>query len=147
MSIRAEMARYRRDGWMDGQTAIQHYIVEDLAALLHPLHALLQRTKKWKWTKEFAEVFRIAKKRLSSAPMLAHYNPQLPLQLVGDASSYGVGAVLSHKYPDESERPVAYVSRTFLPSECNYTQIEKEGLALIFGIQKFHQFIYGRKFT
>ena len=79
--------------------------------------------------------------------MFAHYDPYLPLQLAGDASSYGVDAVLSHKYPDGSERPIAYVSRTLLPSERNYAQIEKEALALVFGIQKFHQFIYGRKFT
>ena len=58
-----------------------------------------------------------------------------------------MGAVLSHKYPDGSERPIAYVSRTLLPSERTYAQIEKEALALVFGIQKFHQFIYGRKFT
>ena len=121
--------------------------ISNLASLLHPLHSLLQHKKTWKWTKECKEVFRKAKKQLSSAPVLAHYNPQLPLQLAGDASSYGVGAVLSHKYPDGSERPIAYASRTLLPSERNYAQIEKEALALIFGIQKFHQYIYGRKFT
>ena len=121
--------------------------IPNLASLLHPLHSLLQHKKTWKWTKECKEVFRKAKEQLSSAPVLAHYNPQLPLQLAGDASSYGVGAVLSHKYPDGSERPIAYASRTLLPSERNYAQIEKEALALIFGIQKFHQYIYGRKFT
>ena len=121
--------------------------IPNLAALLHPLHGLLQHKQKWKWTKEYAKVFQKAKQQLSSAPVFAHYDPQLPLQLAGDASSYGVGAVLSHKYPDGSERPIAYVSRTLLPSERNYAQIEKEALALVFGIQKFHQFIYGRKFT
>ena len=121
--------------------------IPNLAALLRPLHVLLQHKQKWKWTKECAKVFQKAKQQLSSAPVLAHYDPQLPLQLAGDASSYGVGAVLSHKYPDGSERPIAYVSRTLLPSERNYAQLEKEALALVFGIQKFHQFIYGRKFT
>ena len=106
--------------------------------MLHPLHALLQCAKKWKWTKEYAEVFRNAKKQLSSPQVLAHYDPQLPLQLAGDASSYGMGAVLSHKYPDGSEQPVAYASRTLLPSEHNYAQIEKEALGLIFRFQKFH---------
>ena len=120
--------------------------IPNLAALLHPLHGLLQHKQKWKWTKEYAKVFQKAKQQLSSAPVFTHYDPQLPLQLAGDASSYGVDAVLSHNYPDGSERPIAYVSRTLLPSERNYAQIEKEALALVFGIQKFHQFIYGRKF-
>ena len=121
--------------------------IPNVASLLHPLHTLLQHKRTWKWTKECAEVFSKAKQQLSSAPVLAHYDPQLPLQLAADASSYGVGAVLSHKYPDGSERPITYASRTLLPSERNYAQIEKEALALIFGIQKFHQFIYGQQFT
>ena len=91
--------------------------IPNLSSLLHPLHNRLQHKKTWKWTKECANVFRQAKEQLSSAPVLAHYDSQLPLQLAGDASSYGVGAVLSHKYPDGSERPIAYASRTLLPSE------------------------------
>ena len=51
------------------------------------------------------------------------------------------------QYPDGTERPIAYASRTLLPSERNYAQIEREALSLVFGIQKFHQYIYGRKFT
>jgi len=121
--------------------------VSNLSALLYPLHNLLQHKKKWKWTAECAKVFKKAKEQLATAPILAHYDPQLPLQLAADASSYGVGAVLSHRYSDGSERPIAYASRTLLPSERNYAQIEKEALALVFGIQKFHQFIYGRQFT
>ena len=88
--------------------------IPNLAALLHSLHVLLQHKQKWKWTKECTNVFQKAKKQLSSAPVLARYDPQLPLQLAGNASSRGVDAVLSHKYPDGSERPTAYASRTSL---------------------------------
>ena len=45
------------------------------------------------------------------------------------------------------ERPIAYTSRTLTASERNYSQLEKEALSLVFGVQKFHQFLYGRDFT
>ena len=79
--------------------------------------------------------------------MLAHYDPQLPIRLAGDASSYGIGAVLSHVLADGTERPVAYASRTLLSNEQHYAQVKKEALCLIFGVQKFYQYIYGREFT
>ena len=71
---------------------------------------------------ECAEAFRQAKQSLSSEHVLA----QLPLKLAGDASCYGIGAVLSHQYPDGTERPIAYASRTLQPSERNYAQIERK---------------------
>ena len=49
--------------------------------------------------------------------------------------------------PNGEERPIAFASRTLQPSECNYAQLEKEALALIFGIKKFHQYLFGRRFT
>ena len=58
-----------------------------------------------------------------------------------------LAAVISHIAPSGEERPVAYASRTLSKSERNYAQIEKEALSIVFGIKKFHQYLYGRKFT
>ena len=91
--------------------------------------------------------FEELKSKMASTEVLAHYDTAVPLKLDCDASAYGVGAVLSHLYEDGSERPIAYASRTLSSAERNYAQIEKEGLALIFGVKKFHKFLYGRHFT
>jgi len=89
----------------------------------------------------------MAKEKIVSPNVLVHYNPSLPICLAGDASAYGVGAVISHVMKDEQERPIAFASRTLLSSERNYAQVEREALSLIFGIHKFHTYLYGRPFT
>lgn len=76
-----------------------------------------------------------------------HYDTKMKVILACDASPYGVGAVLSHRMPDGTERPVGFVSRTLTAAERNYSQLDKEGLAVIFGVKKFHNYLYGRKFT
>ncbi len=121
--------------------------IKQLSTLIYPLNQLLGKRVPWVWSKACQEAFEKLKARLASPDVLAHYDMNLPLRLDCDASGYGLGAVLSHTFSDGTERPIAYASRTLSAAEKNYAQIEKEGLALIFGIKKFHKYIYGRQFT
>ena len=121
--------------------------IPNLASITHPLNALLHNDCKWKWSEECMQAFNLAKEKLVSSDVLVHYDPKLPIKVAGDASAYGVGAVLSHVMEDRSERPIAFASRTLSASERNYAQVEKEALSLIFAVKKFHSYLYGRQFT
>ena len=117
------------------------------ATILHPLNALLCKNVKWKWSKKCQESFDTAKKALSSSSLLIHYDPALPIRLAADASAYGIGAVIAHVMPDGAECPIAFASRTLTSAEKNYSQIKKEALALVYGVKRFHTYLYGRQFT
>ncbi|CAG2207359.1 unnamed protein product [Mytilus edulis] len=118
----------------------------DLSATLSPLHNLLRKDITWRWTKECQEAFDKVKDLVTSDMILTHFNPELPVTLACDASPYGLGAVISHRYPNGSDRPIAFASRSLAPAEKNYSQIDKEALGIIWGIKKFHSYLYGRKF-
>ena len=130
-------------------TAENYYsrFLSNLSSVLAPLYQLLQKNKSWSWGKTQSQAFQEAKEAIASSKVLTHYDPELPLILECDASPYGVGAVLSHKMKDGLVRPIAFTSRSLTQAEKNYAQLDKEGLAIIVGIKRFHQYIYGRNFT
>ncbi|XP_031422660.1 uncharacterized protein K02A2.6-like [Clupea harengus] len=121
--------------------------IPNLASMLKPLHQLLCQDKVWKWTAQCDQVFAQTKEALVKSEALIHFDPSLPLQLACDASPYGIGAVVSHILANGEERPIAFASRSLNKAESNYAQIEREALGIVFGIRKFHQYLFGRKFT
>lgn len=118
----------------------------NLSTCLAPLYSLLQKKNHWSWGEKQRKAFEEAKTLLTSSSVLTHYDPSKPLILACDASPYGLGAVLSHKV-GEDELPIAFASRSLAPAEKNYAQIDKEALAIVFGVRHFHQYLFGRHFT
>lgn len=114
--------------------------------VLQPLYNLLKKEVQWNWDQNCEKAFENIKSLLTSAEVLVHFDSNLEMRLTVDASSYGIGAVLSHVFPSDVEKPIAYASRMLTASEQKFSQIEKEGLAIIYGVLKFNQYLYARKF-
>ncbi|KAJ1524581.1 hypothetical protein ONE63_011067 [Megalurothrips usitatus] len=91
------------------------------------------------------------KQLLKSDKLLMHFDPKLPIVIFCDASPYGVGSVLCHTVHLPSgkptERPVMFVSSILSSAQQNYAQVDREALAVIHAITKFHRFVWGRPFT
>ncbi|XP_064653072.1 uncharacterized protein K02A2.6-like [Lineus longissimus] len=120
--------------------------IPNMSTKFAPLYRLLRNNTPWQWSHECDEALQSVKDELTSDRILVHYDPAKPLILATDASPTGVGALISHRMEDGSERPIAFASRSLTDSERNYAQIEKEGLGIIYGVKKFHKYLYGRKF-
>ena len=69
------------------------------------------------------------------------------MKLHCDASFRGLGAVISHVYPDGSERPLSFASRSLSKAENNYSQIDHKALSIVWATKKFHMLLFAQPFT
>ncbi|GFW45315.1 transposon Tf2-8 polyprotein [Trichonephila clavipes] len=134
---------------LNGAPAIWQRYVDGLfqATIANPLNNLTRKNVRFLWSKDCQVAFEQIKKEICSPKILVHYDPSLPLTLASDASPVGIGCVLSHVYPDGSERPIAFASRTLSGSEKKYSQIDKEALSIVWAVRKFYLYLKGRRFT
>uniref|UniRef100_A0A8C7YWC8 Gypsy retrotransposon integrase-like protein 1 n=1 Tax=Oryzias sinensis TaxID=183150 RepID=A0A8C7YWC8_9TELE len=106
------------------------------------LRKLTHKDCEWSWNKQHEDAFIKLKGTITNAPVLKYYSPEEELTVQCDASDTGLGAALM-----QNGKPIAFASRALTQTERGYAQIEKEFLALVFSMEKFHQFTYGRKVT
>lgn len=119
--------------------------IKNLATILYPLNTLLKKGIQYEWTTKCEESFAKVKEEITSDNILVHFDPKLPLVLATDASPTGLGAVISHRYSDGSEKPISFASRTLTECEQKYSQIDKEATGIYWGLKKFFPYCYGRK--
>ena len=84
----------------------------NMCSILAPLSRLLQKQRPWIWGSEQESTFELAKDSLMSDKLLVHFDPERELVVSCDAYPYGLGAVLSHRMSDGSDKPVYYASRS-----------------------------------
>jgi len=101
------------------------------STVAEPLRRLTRKGVLWRWESEEDKAFQRLKILLSSDKVLVHFDPTLPVNISCDASNVGIGAVLFHCLPDGSERPIANASKSLTRSQRNYSQIQKEAMAIV----------------
>ncbi|XP_058170027.1 uncharacterized protein K02A2.6-like [Anopheles ziemanni] len=128
--------------------AVNYYgkFVPKMRDLRYPLDVLLKNESQFEWTRECEDAFRKFKEILASDLLLTHYDPNAEIVVSADASSVGLGATISHRFADGSMKVVQHASRALTKAEAGYSQIDREGLAIIFAVKKFHKMLYGRHF-
>jgi len=132
------------------KTELQQYLgmvtylgkfLPQLSTVTAPLGILLEKTTEWSWMEEQDKSFETLQNMVTEAPVLKFYDASRPVKLSVDASSCGIGAVLF-----QDERPITYASKAFTDTQKRYAQIEKELDAVMFGCDKFYQYLFGRVF-
>ena len=116
--------------------------VPKLTDVMRPISDLTHPDVEWSWTSSHDKAFEEVKHLLTVAPVLAYFDPSKELSIQCDASGQGLGAALL-----QEGRPLAYASRALSDTETRYATIEKEMLAIVFALEKWHQYTFGRPLT
>ena len=131
-----------------GMVTYSSKYIANFATVTSPLRDLTKKNTKFEWTQDHQKAFDDLTAALSSAKCMAYFDTQKETYVTLDASPVGVSAILSQKSTEQNdEKVVAYASRALTDVEKRYSQTEKEALAIIWGVEHFHLYLYGNDFT
>lgn len=130
-----------------GKLSWYRRFIPNFAKLTKPFTECLKKNKQIDITnKDYQNSFKTAKELISNPPILEFPDFSKKFILTTDASDYAMGSVIS-QIINGQEKPVAYASKTFNSAEQNYSTIEKELKSIIWSIDNFKPYLFGRKFT
>ncbi|KAK7910413.1 hypothetical protein WMY93_015097 [Mugilogobius chulae] len=123
--------------------------IPDFATIAEPLRAVLRDSTdlNFQWSVQAETSFTTLKGLIVNSPALALYDPELPTYVTTDASDYGLGAVMTQLHTEQSERVVAFASRTLSPAERKYSTVEREALACVWAVERWRTYLWGRHFV
>lgn len=120
--------------------------ISEFSKIARPLTDMLKKDKAFSWGSEQEKAFATLRDALCSKPILQFPDFTRPFVVTTDASGYAIGGVLSQGEIGK-DLPIAYASRLLNNAERNYSTIEKELLAIVYCVNYFRPYIYGRKFA
>ena len=118
--------------------------IEGYSKLTRPLTDITKKSLKFSWSDEYGRASEELKQRFTSAPILRHYDPELPCIIECDASDFPIGAVLSQEFAGRLH-PVAFQSRKMNKHEINYEIHDKELLAITAAFKKWRRYLEGAR--
>ena len=128
-----------------GLASYYRRFVSGFSEIAAPLHRLLQKGSKFRWTNECDAAFQQLIAQLESSPILGFPCLDREYILCTDASDAGVGAILSQKDNNGEEFVISFASKAFTGAEKRWTTMEKEAFTVVWGLQYFHAYVYGQK--
>src|SRR5437764_9421794 len=129
-----------------GLASYYRRFVKDFSKIVKQLMEIFQKDKNYEWKERQEKSFEELKRKLTKILILIYPDFDKIFTLYTNASGYALGSVLSQEDESKRERVVAYASRSLTKAEQNYSTTEKECLAVIWEIEKFYHYLYGRKF-
>ena len=120
--------------------------IQDYSKIVAPLTALTRKDTKFDFSDACWQAFEHLKQRFTTAPILRHFDPDLPCVVESDSSDYVSAGVLSQYDKDGILRPVAFFSKRLIPAECNYEIYDKELLAIIRCFEQWRPELEGAAF-
>ena len=124
-----------------GLATYMSMFVQNLSGLSTTLRELTRKNVTFQRSDEHQEAFEAIKEGVSADVTLKYFDPQKPITLQVNASMAGLGTVLFQEV-----RPVTFASRALTETESRYANIEREMLAVVFGCERFHNFLFGQDF-
>lgn len=121
--------------------------VPKLSIIMKPIFELLKKNNKYIWTDACGKAFEEIKRIIGSDEILVHFDPKIPIILQTDACQDGIAGALLHKFPNGQLKPIAFISRTLMPAEKNYSTLDKEALAIYWSVRRFYHYLMGQEFT
>jgi predicted aspartyl protease len=129
-----------------GLVGFYRQFIRNFADITEPLNRLTRKNAKFIWSHDCEYAFQSLIKQLSERPILAYPDFNKPFCLATDASQVGIGAVLGQVDDKGRETAIHFASRSLSQAERNYSTIERELLAIIYAVDKFRYYLYGKKF-